>query len=285
MSKLENIEDWKNTDKINAIKKLIESGYINQYNIGSFLGHKSKKTYSNGDVIEDASLSLKKFMNPEIKEYNNKFYNMIDNTVKPEMLEEINKIIKLIQCNVVCRDKYNMNTLETYKSRIEDIIYTRNIEESLYMMFYRKSYNKLISDPQHIALKFILYNSWENTMIEHIWLTKLITYVNNGSMDAKQFLLNLGVKDSNNVNDIITDTCKIMKLNMNHINVIISFIHSIGKYFKHGTYVKWYNKENDMIILFMENKNNTLDNIIKDYGMNVKEMLLSYYDKMMELAK
>ena len=86
MSKLNCIEDWKNTDKINAIKQLIEAGQINQHNIGSFLGHKSKKTYSNGDIIDDASLACKKFMNPEIKEYNNKFYNFIDATIKPEII-------------------------------------------------------------------------------------------------------------------------------------------------------------------------------------------------------
>jgi hypothetical protein len=283
MSKLENIEDWKNSDKIDAIKKLIDSGHINQHNIGSFLGHKSKKTYSNGDVIDDTSLALKKFMNPEIKEYINSFYNIIDNTVKPELIEDINNIVKVINSMIVCKDKYNMGTLETYKSRIEDIIYTRDIEESLYMMFYRKSYNKLISDPQHIALKFILYNSWENTMTEYTWLTKLITFVNNGSMDAKQFLLNIGVKDSKNVNDIIADTCKIMKLNMKYINVIISFIHSIGQYFKHGTYIKWYNKELNNIKIFIENKDNTIENMIKDYDMNVKEILTDYYNKLKDL--
>lgn len=283
MSKLENIEDWKNTDKINAIKKLIDSGHINQHNIGSFLGNKSKKTYSNGDMIDDTSLALKKFMNPEIKEYINSFYNIIDNIVKPEMIEDINNIVKIINCMIVCKDKYNMGTLETYKSRIEDIIYTRDVEEELYLMFYRKSYNKLISDPQHIALKFILYNSWENTMTEYTWLTKLITFVNNGSMDAKMYLLNIGVKDSKNVNDIIADTCKIMKLNMKYINVIISFIHSIGQYFKHGTYIKWYNKELNNIKIFMENKDNTIENMIKDYNMNIQEILTDYYNKLKDL--
>ena len=281
MSKLNTIEDWKNTDKINGIKKLIETEQINQHNIGAFLGHKSKKTYSNGDVIEDASLALKKCKNPEIKEYNNTFYNMIDTTIKPEMLEGINKIIKLINCMIICKDKYNLGILDIYRQRIEDIIYTRNIEEELYMMFYRKSYNKLISDPQHEALKFILYNSWENTMTEYTWLAKLITYVNNGSMDAKMYLLNLGVKDSKNVNDIIVDTCKHMKLNMSCINVIISFIHSIGEYFKHGTYIKWYIKEHNNIIMFMENKDNTLESMIKDYDDNIKEMLMEYYKKML----
>ena len=282
MSKLDNIEDWKNTDKINAIKKLIETGHINQNNIGSFLGHKSKKTYRNGDVIEDATLALKKCKNQEIKKYTNNFYNMIDTTIKPELLDEINKIIKFIQSDIICRDKYNMKTLDQYKQRIEDIIYTRNVEEELYMMFYRKSYNKLISDPQHEALKFILYNSWENTMQEYTWLAKLITFVNNGSMDAKMYLLNLGVKDSKNVNDIIVDTCKHMKLNMNNINVIISFIHSIGEYFKHGTYIKWYIKEHEKIIIFMENKDNTVESMIKDYDINIKEMLMEYYKKMLD---
>lgn len=283
MSKLNTIEDWKNSDKIDAIKKLIETGHINQYNIGSFLGHKSKKTYSNGDIIDDTSLALKKFMNPEIKEYTNMFYNMIDTTVKPEMLEEINKNVKVINSIIVCRDKYNMGTLETYKQRIEDIIYTRDVEEELYLMFYRKSYNKLINDPQHIALKFILYNSWENTMTEYTWLTKLITFVNNGSMDAKMYLLNLGVTDSKSVNDIIVDTCKIMKLNMKYVNHIISFIHSIGQYFKHGTYIKWYNKELNNIKIFMENKDITIESMIKDYDINVKEMLTDYYNKLKEL--
>ena len=36
MSKLDCIEDWKNTDKINAIKKLIETGQINMHNIGLY---------------------------------------------------------------------------------------------------------------------------------------------------------------------------------------------------------------------------------------------------------
>lgn len=283
MEKLNTIEDWKDTNKINSIKKLIETCQIDQYNIKSILGHKSKKTYNNGDVIEDTSLALKKFMNPEIKEYNTNFYNKIDTSIKIELLEEINKIIRLIQCNVVCRDKYNTSTLEQYKNRIEDIIYTRNIEEELYLMFYRKSYNKLICDPSHNALKFILYNSWDDTMKEYMWLTKLITYINNGSMDAKMYLLNIGAKDSTNVNDIIIDIANIQKLNMKYINVIISFIKSVGMYFKHGTYVKWYNKEMEMIKLFMENKDTSINDMIKNYDDNIKELLSEYYKKLIEL--
>jgi len=283
MSKLNTIEDWKNTNMIDDIKKSIESGYINQYNIGSFLGHKSKKTYSNGDIIDDTSIALKKFMDPKIKEYIYTFYNSIDNIIKPEDSDEINKIIKFIQCDIVCRDKYNMNTLDAYKQRIEDIIYTREVEELLYMMFYRKSYNKLISDPKHSALKFILYNSWEKTMTEYTWLTKLITYVNNGSIDAKQYLINLNVKDSDNVNNFIVNTCEHMKLNMKYIKVIVSFIHSIGKYFKHGTYVKWYIKEKDMITIFIENKDNILNNMIKCYDDNIQKLLLDHHQKLKEL--
>ena len=88
-------------------------------------------------------------------------------------------------------------------------------------------------------------------MKEYMWLTKLITYINNGSMDAKMYLLNLGAKDSTNVNDIIIDIANIQKLNIKYINVIISFIKSVGMYFKHGTYVKWYNKEMEMIKLLL----------------------------------
>lgn len=274
MSKLECIEDWKNTDKINAIKKLINTGQINQYNIKSYLGKNSKKTYNNGIMIDDSTLAHKKFLDPEIKEYNIMFHKKIEGIIDPT------EIIQIIQSEIVCRDKYNNNTLDQYKNRIQDIIYTRDIEESLYLMLYRKSYNKLINDMQHNALKFILYNSWEDTMIEYTWLTKLITYVNNGSMDAKQYLLDLGAKDSANVNDIIIDICRIQKLNMNHTNVIVSFIHSIGKYFKHGTYIKWYNKEYDFIKLFMENKDNTLEFMIKDYDDIIKYMLTKYYNKL-----
>ena len=43
MIKLNTIEDWKDTNKINSIKKLIETCQIDQYNIKSILGHKSKK--------------------------------------------------------------------------------------------------------------------------------------------------------------------------------------------------------------------------------------------------
>ena len=52
---------------------------------------------------------------------------------------------------------------------------------------------------------------------------------------------------------------------------------------KHGTYVKWYIKEKQKIMLFMENKDNTIDNMIKNYDINIQEKLTEYYKKLKEL--
>ena len=64
--------------------------------------------------------------------------------------------------------------------------------------------------------------------------------------------------------------------------MLIRFIHSIGKYVKHGTYIKWYTKELDKIKLFMKHKENTVENIIKDYDTDIKVLLTDYYHTLME---
>ncbi len=119
------------------------------------------------------------------------------------------------------------------------------------------------------------YHSWQETENEYKWLTKLITFVNNGSLDAKQYVVEQGVPDSNNSNDLISNCCKHYKLNMKYINVIISFIKSIGNYFKHGTYIKWYKKELDRILLF--NEKISIQEIISECTPDMKELFLDYY--------
>ena len=54
---------------------------------------------------------------------------------------------------------------------------------------------------------------------------------------------------------------------MDNINQIINFIFSIGIYFKHGTYYKWYNKEYGYIKLFEKYKN-------KSFNENILELTL-----------
>ena len=141
---------------------------------------------------------------------------------------------------------------------------------------YRVSYASLINVPCHKALHYILYHSWEETMSEYTWLTMLITYINNGSNDAKQYLITCGVH-SQRENDMIADMCRIQGLNMNRISSIISFVRSVGTYFKHGTYVKWYKKELGFIETFATHKDKTVEDFIQDINEPIKKLLTEYY--------
>ena len=81
MIRLEYIEDWKDDDKINIIKQAIHTGEINQHNIHNILGNQSKKRYKDGTMVNDASLAIKKFFHPTIKEFITHFYQRIDEIV------------------------------------------------------------------------------------------------------------------------------------------------------------------------------------------------------------
>ena len=277
MLRLEFIEDWKDDDKINAIKEAINSGEINQHNINNILGNQSKKRYKDGTIVNDASFAIKKFFHPTIKEFMTRFYQKIDEIDNPDIKQQYTRIDLLIQTEVICRHKYNKKSLDEYRKRIEDIIYTRSIEEELYLTFYRKSYEDLVRNPMNRALQFILYHSWEETEQEYKWLTKLITFINNGSLDAKQYLVDLGVSDSNQDSVVINECCQIHNLDMKCKLVIISFIKSIGNYFKHGTYIKWYKKELDRIHLFEEIKNKTIHDIISVCSPELQLLFIEYY--------
>jgi hypothetical protein len=72
-------------------------------------------------------------------------------------------------------------------------------------------------------------------------------------------------------------------MNMKIIKVIISFLRSIGNYFKHGTYIKWYKKEFDRILLFDEKK--TIHEIISNCNCSItmQELFLEYYQTLHNL--
>ena len=59
--------------------------------------------------------------------------------------------------------------------------------------------------------------------------------------------------------NLIRDVVIRFDVNINSLNLINKFIFSIGTYYKHGTYYKWYNKELERIKLFDKYKLKSFD--------------------------
>jgi len=129
----------------------------------NIIGNQSKKTYQNGEIIDDASLTLKKFFDSSYKEKCNQFYAKLDefneelfnSGFDKELMDNtIHEIIKFIQSNAVC-SKYDEKQLVEYKRKICDILETRDKEEQLFKLFNQLEYENLASEHNHEALKYI----------------------------------------------------------------------------------------------------------------------------------
>jgi hypothetical protein len=131
-----------------------------------------------------------------------------------------------------------------------------------------------------------------------MWLTKLITYINNNSEDAKDYLINnVGIKKFNGTDKvtkckIIEEVANKVNLNTESIKYLINFIFSLGLFYKHRTYNKWYFKELEAIELFDKYKQNdlseTLKNIIskfeKEDNKHIDELLYLLNDYYVNLS-
>jgi len=110
----------------------------------------------------------------------------------------------------------------------------------------------------------LLDNGWNDTKQNHRWLTELITFINNGSKECKEYLISLfhlrPIENSDNGSKklLIKLVSQRRRLNTTRLNEITDFIFSIGNYYKHGTYYKWYQKEFDYIQLFEKNRNDNI---------------------------
>ena len=267
------VEDWKDENRLKFIAFLISLNYVNQSTMHYLVGNKSKKTYKCGTIINDSSLSLKKFFDNEFKNYTTNFNRDLSiliselseiegksfNDIETKLLD----IVYIIQADIVCRDKYNKGELEDYKQKISDIIETRGKEDELYELYNKITYLKLVNDnPHHEPLKFLLFNTWRETKERYLWLTELITYINNESKSCKEYLVSvIGTGNHQNQNrnvikyKLIEDVARIKNFNMNMIKMIKDYMFSVGTYYKHGTYNKWYSKELNVIKLFEKHMN------------------------------
>lgn len=281
------VEDWKDPNKIKLTKFLIVLDYMDIFCLMNWIGGQSKKTYSNGEIINDNSIALKKFFNDEYKKKDTEFYaqlmeftdGLVSKGKDKELINNVNhELIQIVQAEVICRDKFVTGEYETngpiigYKNKIIDIVNTRWLEEEIYMIFYKVRFQNLLSDPSNYPLKHIVENSWKDTEVKYPWLTKLITWINNGSSDAKNYLINWGINNlddmEENKRNIIPQVVQLAKLNTKSLNEITNFIFNIGNYFKHTTYYKWYNKELNKINIFDKYKSNNLELNI-DNQMNI----------------
>ncbi len=259
------ISDWKDKYKVNLTKILISLEYVTYEILKNILGFESKKTYENGEVIDDNSLSLCKFFDSKYKQVSDKFYEDLDiirkdislNDIDFELVRVVTKqMVELIQCEIVCRNKYELGELEIYKSKMIDITNTRLTEERFFQLLNKVRFYNLVNEPGNEALKSLLFGTWDDTKGRYYWLTQLVTYKNNYNSEVKQYLKNAcGVpdsllKDKKSVGNVIKTVVKNVGLNMKNIRSITTFVFEIGNYFKHGTYFKWYNKELEYINLF-----------------------------------
>jgi hypothetical protein len=261
-NKLNYIDDWKNEEKIERIKELIKLGKIDKKGLMEMIGNKSKKTYRNGEIIDDKTMALKKFFDISYREESENFRKKVDE-YKKETMEEgkereyvdnyIYEIIKLIQAIKIC-SKYDEEEYKRYKRKIEDIINTRNKEEEIFKLFNEVRYDRLVNEENHEAIKYLLKNGWKETKERYLWLTELITFVNNGSEECKNYLIS-----KYNLKPIIGSDINAKKLmiklvakneKLNKITEIIDYVFSIGNYYKHGTYYKWYSKEMEYIEIY-----------------------------------
>jgi hypothetical protein len=281
------IEDWKDENKLNLITLLTALNFINESNLHKIIGNQSKKTYKSGLIINDNSLSLKKFFNPEYRDFRTRFYKNLDLVIKSivklgisiDLVEQtVYSMIAIIQADIICREKYNRGEYFDYKMRITDIVDTRHKEDMLYNYFNKVAYYKLVHDPLHPALKCILFNSWTETKQKYTWVTELITFINNNNPDSKDYLLNnVGIGNFCGTDyitkcNVIENVALSLKLNIGMKKQIIKFLFSISTYYKHKTYNKWYSKEMESIELFEKHKEydleETLINLTQKLGLN-----------------
>lgn len=279
---LNNIEDWQNQYKINLIKLLIVFGYIDKDDLHNNISKNSKKTYSNGIIINDNSLALKRFFNSNLKEQIDEFYINLDKiseqlvklNIDIILIKDVFKLmIKQVEADIICRNKYNINEYEEYKSKIINILDTRLKENRFFELINKTKFKNLVNEPKHCALKCVLYDSFNETREKHYWLAQLITYINNNS--TKQYLIdNYQIQkyienDHKSKARIIHIVSQKQNLNMNNIDQIINFVFNIGLYYKHGTYYKWYLKEYEYIKIFDKNKNKSLDENLIELVSNI----------------
>lgn len=277
--KFSHIEDWKNETKYNSLLLLIACNYLNETNLRIIIGNQSKKIYKTGAIIDDNSLALKKFFNPEYRQYRTVFYKNLDLIVKLIVKEVVDidlvektvySMIGIIQADISCRAKYETGEYYEYKTRIADIVETRSKEDMLYNLFYKITYSKLLNDPLHPSLKSLLLDTWINTKEKYTWLTELITFINNNSEDCKDYLINnVGIShfygtDKKTKCIVIEEVSHLLNLNMKSIKQIINYVFSIGAYYKHKTYNKWYVKELESIELFDKYKEHELEETLKN---------------------
>lgn len=291
------IEDWKNEEKICSTLLLIVLKYINTRTLHKIIGNQSKKTYRDGTIIDDNSLALKKFFNDDYKKFRKQFYNNLDIIIKiiakdgieTEIIEKtVYSMIDIIQADIICRNKYTDGDYYNYKNKISDIVETREKEDKMYYYFNITNYRDLTNAELNEPLKFILLNTWDDTKINHLWLTELITFINNNNPNCKDYLVNnVGIKmffgtDYKTKCNVIQEVIRKKKLNLTNIKQAVDFIFSIGTYYKHKTYNKWYSKELNAINLFDKHKEFDLDEILQqkliNSGLNISpnsEQLMS----------
>lgn len=271
--KLNFVEDWKDINKIKLTKFLIALEYMDMFSLMNWVGNESKKTYSNGEKINDNSLALRKFFDEEFKRKDSEFYanlmlftdKLVEKGNDKELINNTNhELIQMIQAEIICRDKLNNGEYENYKKKITDIVSTRWLEEEIYMLFYQVRFQHLLADPKNYPLNFLVSNGWGETYEKYLWLVKLITFLNNGSLDAKNHLISYGVNDFSDSKNLVHNVASIAKLNMNSINEICNFIFNIKNYYKHKTYYKWYLKEEKKMNVFEKYKYQSLEKNITD---------------------
>ena len=268
------IEDWKNPKKINLIKLLIVFNFVDLDSIKDIIEKESKKTYKNNEQIKDSSLSLKKMFDKNFKSFITNFYSKLDSItlrlvnlgVNKDIIKNYSReMVDMMQSEFVCRNKYESGELVEYTKKISDIIETRDIESEIYSLANKMFFHSLVNMPGNEPLKFILNNTWDNTKIKYRWLTELVTFINNDNPECKEYLINnYQIPNFNGIDyrtkcDFIRNVVNRFGLNINSINLINKFIFSIGTYYKHGSYYKWYNKEIERIKLFDQYKLKSFD--------------------------
>lgn len=268
------IEDWKNPKKINLIKLLIVFNFVDLDSIKDIIEKESKKTYKNNEQIKDSSLSVKKMFDVNFKAFITNFYSKLDIIILQLVNLGINKdiiknysreMVEMMQSELICRNKYESGKLDEYTKKILDIIETRDIESNIYSLANKMYFCSLINEKGNEPLKFILNNTWDETKIKYKWLTELVTFINNENLDCKEYLINnYQIPNFNGIDyktkcNLIKEVVNRFGLNKNSINSINKFIFSVGKYYKHGSYYKWYIKELERIKLFDNYKSKSFD--------------------------
>jgi hypothetical protein len=106
----------------------------------------------------------------------------------------------------------------------------------------------------------------------------------------------LDIRHFKNKQDLIIQTAQKVRLNIKYSNEIINFVFDIGNSFKHGTYIKWYRKELDLITLFEQYQEQTIQqyftsmidrlfeqNENDNVKQNVLDMMMEHYMNMMRM--